>query len=56
MLSNFILALAVVDKDPGDAMIIVLAGIVLIQIPLMIGYRKYVRSELEAAVLYEKSH
>lgn len=53
MLSNFILALAVADKDPGDAMVIVLAGIVLIQIPLMIGYRKYVRSELEAAVYYE---
>ena len=53
MLSNLILALAVADKDPGDTIIIILAGIVLIQIPLMIGYRKYVRSELEAAVYYE---
>lgn len=53
MLSNFILALAVADQDPGKAMLIILAGIVLIQIPLMIGYQKYVRSELEAAVYYE---
>lgn len=53
MLSNFILALAVADKDPGKVMIIILAGIVFIQMPLMIGYRKYVRSELEAAVYYE---
>lgn len=53
MLSNFILALAVADKDPGKVMIIILAGIVFIQIPLSIGYRKYVRSELEAVVYYE---
>lgn len=53
MLSNLILALAVADQDPGKAMLIILAGIVLIQIPLIIGYRKYVRGELEAAVYYE---
>lgn len=53
MLSNFILALAVADQDPGKAILIILAGIVLIQIPLMIGYRKYVRGELEAAAYYE---
>lgn len=53
MLSNLILALAVADNDPGDAIIIILAGIVFLQIPLTIGYQKYVRSELEAAVYYE---
>lgn len=53
MLSNFILALAVADKDPGKATLIILAGIFFLQIPLSIGYQKYVRSELEAAVYYE---
>lgn len=52
MLSNFILALAVTDKEEGSVMIIIFA-IVLIQMPLMIGYQKYVRSELEAVVYYE---
>lgn len=53
MLSNFILVLAASDQDPGNVMIIILAGIVLIQLPLTIGYQKYVRSELETAVYYE---
>lgn len=52
MLSNFILAMAAADKEAGKVMIIVFV-IVLIQIPLMVGYQKYVRSELEAAVYYE---
>lgn len=53
LLSNLILALEVADKDPGKVIFIILAGIVFLQIPLTIGYQKYVRSELKAAVYYE---
>lgn len=58
MLSNFVLALAVADREGGRIVNgIMLAGIALIvfiQIPFWNVYRKYVRSELERAVYYEE--
>lgn len=55
ILSNFMLSLAVTDKEAGKVIdsIIFFICIVFIQMPLSIAYQKYVRSELEAAVYYE---
>lgn len=54
MLSNLVLTLTVTDKDAGYVITgIVFVCIVLVQMPLVITYQKYVRGELEAAVYYE---
>lgn len=55
VLSDFGQMVIVSDKEPHVILQIIMVCFVVIQLPLMIRYRKYVKRELEAAVYYEET-
>lgn len=55
ILSGFGLMVVVSDKEPHSVLqLVILAVLVVIQLPLTLRYLRYVKSELEAAVYYEE--